>query len=360
MNMKKIRKVIIPVLLITALLTATAFAVITFKDTKPTDWYMGTVSELVKRDGIKGYPDGTFKPNDTITKAEFTKVLLSVLGHKNMPKTNKHWASGYMSKAEEIRLINKGELMNIDNTISRNEMAKMSANALDYLGEDQTLDRSLFKSQIKDFDRIPNEYQDYVLKTYSKGIITGYPDGTFKGDRGLTRAEASTVVIRILEIDERILPEKPAEPVEPGKPDRTTELSEEDIKRLQSYPLNGLFYVEKEKVVREDYISFKEYYAKMPEDCEAIYRKQLWTPINYPPNDIKGKTIVKWISSPRLIYNACSSYGIRGILQKKENGKTYEADYELMITNTTDGTYLIDDKYKTDYSGALSEWKEVK
>lgn len=187
-----------------------------FKDVKVSDWFIDTVSKLVGKGGIDGYPDGSFRPNNTITRAEFTKILVSSLGHDNLPKTSTHWASGYVSKAEEIKLIGKGELKNIDKPITRNEMAKMTANALDYLGESHVSDRNLFRSQIKDFDKISKEYQDYVLKSYSKGIITGYPDGTFKGNQGLTRAEASTVIIRVIEKDERKAPTKPEMPTESG------------------------------------------------------------------------------------------------------------------------------------------------
>lgn len=187
-----------------------------FKDVKVSDWFVDTVSKLVGKGGIDGYPDGTFRPNNTITRAEFTKILVSSLGYENVPKTGTHWASGYISKAEEIKLIGKGELKNIDKPITRNEMAKMTANSLDFLGESHVSDRDLFRSQIKDFDKIPKEYQDYVLKSYSKGIITGYPDGTFKGNQGLTRAEASTVIIKVIEKDERKVPTKPEMPTDFG------------------------------------------------------------------------------------------------------------------------------------------------
>lgn len=335
-----------------------SYTVNKFKDVKVSDWFVDTVSKLVGRGGIDGYPDGTFKPNNTITKAEFTKLLVSVLGYENTPKTNSHWASGYISKAEQIKLIDIDELVNIDSTISRNEMAKMCARALDYLGESHVQDRSLYSTQITDFSKIPATYQDYVLKAYTKGLITGYPDGTFGGDRGLTRAEASTVIIRILEIEERILPAKPTEPII-EKP--TIKLSEKDIKRLQNYPLNPIYYLDAGDVVK-DYKGFEEYYREQTKDCELIYKEQLWTPINYPPTELKGKTTsnLKWFSSPKLIYDALGTYGIRGVLQKTENGKTYEADFEIMIRNTMDGTYLLDDKWGEDFSGRLSEWKEVK
>lgn len=183
-----------------------------FKDIKPDSWFAETVSRLVGKGGIDGYPDGTFKPNKTITRAEFTKILVSTLGHENLSKTGSHWASGYISKAEEIGLIDKGEFKKIDKAISRNEMAKMCANALDYRGEDHIADRDKYRYQIKDFNKIPDKFRDYVLKSYAKGIINGYTDRTFGGDRGLTRAEASTVIIRVIDKNKRaVVEEKPEE-----------------------------------------------------------------------------------------------------------------------------------------------------
>lgn len=207
-------------LIIFTLISTNALAVnnkaISFKDINTKDWFVDQVSKLVGSGAIDGYPDGTFKPTNTISRSEFTKILVSVLGHKDVPKTTNHWASGYIAKAEEIGLINKGEFKDMDKTITRNEMAKMCANSLDYLGESHVSDRDSYKGLIKDYTKIPSTYQDYVLKSYTKWIITGYPDGTFGGDKSLTRAEASTVIVRVIDKSERRVPEKPSMPTEFG------------------------------------------------------------------------------------------------------------------------------------------------
>lgn len=65
--------------MIIALSIETAFTLITFKITKPSVWHMGTVSKLVERGGIEGYPDNTFKPDKEITKAEFIKTVVASL-----------------------------------------------------------------------------------------------------------------------------------------------------------------------------------------------------------------------------------------------------------------------------------------
>lgn len=189
--------------------TATKLISQLFSDIKESDWYASTVKKLVDLGGINGYPDGSFKPNNQITRAEFTKILVSALGHEDLRPTSSHWGSGYVDKAVELNLITKGEMINLNGVISRKEMAKMVANSLDYKGESHVTNRSEYKSQIKDYSKINRNYQDYVLKAYTKGIITGYPDGTFGGDRGLTRAEASTVIMRVIDESERKLPPEP-------------------------------------------------------------------------------------------------------------------------------------------------------
>lgn len=181
-----------------------------FNDIKGSEWFINQVSKLVGIGGIDGYPDGTFKPNNTINRGEFTKILVSIFGHKNLPKTTSHWASGYISKAEELGLIDKDEFKDADKVITRNEMAKMAANSLNLLGEKHITDREDYKELIKDYNNVSEKYKDFVLKVYAKGIITGFPDGTFGGEKGLTRAEASSVIIRVIDETERKVPPKPS------------------------------------------------------------------------------------------------------------------------------------------------------
>ncbi|MDX9918291.1 MAG: S-layer homology domain-containing protein [Gudongella sp.] len=203
---------------VTSVLMETVSKIISelFSDIKETDWFASTVKNLVDLGGINGYPDGSFKPNNTITNAEFTKVLTSALGFDNLTATSSHWGSGYVDKAVSLGLVTKTELSDMDKPITRKVMAKMAANALDYLKESQISDRAEFKSLITDFAKISASYQDYVLKAFTKGIITGYPDGTFGADRGLTRAEASTVIMRIIDPAIRQVPSKPVQTTETG------------------------------------------------------------------------------------------------------------------------------------------------
>lgn len=186
---------------------------INFTDINQGDWYKKTISYLASRGGISGYPDGSFKPDSNITKAEFLKTLISSLGYKDIKSTTGHWAKGYIEKAEELQIIEKSWLKDIDKPISRYEMARIISNTLSFRQESTPANLEIYSNFIADYDNIPSLYrgetngkslQESVLESYVKGIVTGYPNGTFQGVRPLTRAEASTVIVRVLDNNSRV------------------------------------------------------------------------------------------------------------------------------------------------------------
>lgn len=325
-----------------------------FSDIKSNDWFVEHVTKLVAIDGIGGYPDGTFKPNNTITRAEFTTILLNAMGYKQENSKTGHWANNTIQKAEEIKILDKNEFpqVSLDRPITRYEMAKLSSKALKVLKENPAENKEKYIEAISDYNKIPNNYKDYVLEVYTKGIITGYPDKSFGGNNNLTRAESSVVVLRVLEKSERSTPKPP-----PEKPKKTQEISQKDIERLQSYPLTTIWYVDKEEVL-EDYLYFDEYYAREPEEAFDIAYDGEWTPHNFTPEELRGKDFV-WLTSPHLIYKTrAGDYCIRGIVQKSENSKTYEADWEIIIAHgwgSIKGDFTL-----LEHSQRYTDWIEVK
>ena len=113
----------------------------TFTDVNSKDWYASYVAYLEKYDVIKGYTDGTFKPNAPVTRAEF--VAMSVRYYDIFNDIKK---AGYTVKYTDVA----------------------------------------------------TNYWAYDDIAYAKNIgwLNGYADGTFKGDNNITRAEVVTVVNR--------------------------------------------------------------------------------------------------------------------------------------------------------------------
>ncbi|MFH1617876.1 MAG: S-layer homology domain-containing protein [Candidatus Margulisiibacteriota bacterium] len=72
------RKGIIFGIICALLLSVPAFAQVTFKDVPPTHWAADSVYELVKMGVTKGYPDGTFRGNNNITRYETAMFIANL------------------------------------------------------------------------------------------------------------------------------------------------------------------------------------------------------------------------------------------------------------------------------------------
>lgn len=106
-----------------------------YSDVKSTDWFNNAISTLSNMGIIDGYPDGTFRPNAGITRAEFAKIAVSFFKD------------------------------NVRETIG---------------------DR---------FSDIHGKwYTEYVNLANELAIVNGYPDGTFRPDNKIIRAESMTIV----------------------------------------------------------------------------------------------------------------------------------------------------------------------
>src|SRR5690606_22481428 len=117
-----------------------------------------------------------------------------------------YWASTYIEKAlEEGYIISSEDILIVRKTkddpyagykkpITREDMALITGRALDkIIDESEFRDLLSLTTLIKDYSGIPNRHKIYVTKCYDLGIITGFPDGEFKPDNILSRAEAVAV-----------------------------------------------------------------------------------------------------------------------------------------------------------------------
>ena len=111
----------------------------TFSDVSADKWYNNAVSTLCHMGVLGGYSDGTFRPNAPITRAEFAKIAVS------FAQINGFSEYGYFTDVDSS-----------------------------------------------------NWYAPYVDAAKSVGLIEGYSDGSFKPENKITRAEACTIVNRVL------------------------------------------------------------------------------------------------------------------------------------------------------------------
>jgi uncharacterized repeat protein (TIGR02059 family) len=184
----------------------TRFAVFSIPIPSPTalsdvegHWAAPYIKEMYASGVIGGYPDGSFRPDNHISRAEFVTMLVKsyqweTAGSKTFADTAKHWARDYIAVAY-ARQIAKGyndTRFGPDDYITREQMAVMLAQAAELRNVTGT-------RTFSDQERISPWAREAVAAASSKGIINGYPDKSFKPKDKATRGEAITVLLRSLD-----------------------------------------------------------------------------------------------------------------------------------------------------------------
>ncbi len=161
-----------------------------------THWAVEEISVLSEKGIISGYEDSTFRPNDDVWLDAFIKMLVVSQTFNPINGTD-YWAEPYIAEGLERNYFDLNDFDSYNRPITRNEMAYIITNALS--SEVITIDQSIIKNMILDYDLIPTKYKEGVLKAYSLGLLTGYSDGSFKGSQTLSRAESAIVIMRAID-----------------------------------------------------------------------------------------------------------------------------------------------------------------
>ena len=130
-------------LVLTSVLTTSVFAAVTFSDVNESTQFGEAIYELVDDGVLNGYEDGTFKPDGTITRAEFAKVIgVSIQGSNALWDAKEtrfsdmagHWAVPYVAYASNAGIINGYEdgSFRPDQTVTYAEAVKMIVCSLGY------------------------------------------------------------------------------------------------------------------------------------------------------------------------------------------------------------------------------------
>lgn len=155
-----------------------------FSDVKPSGWYYDDVMYLYRNGIIGGFPDGSFRPEDKVTTGQALKMILLAAGYPEPEAAASHWARGYLNFALEQGILERGEITDLDVNMGRLLTARVAARALGAVRQDAS-------QKFTDTD------DDSAHALSEIGIIGGYPDGTFRPNGSLTRAELSAIVSRI-------------------------------------------------------------------------------------------------------------------------------------------------------------------
>lgn len=180
-----------------------------FLDVERDYWYHDDVMNLVGMGVISGYEDNTFKPFNQIKVCEFIKLTVVASDIKIQETLGRFWYSKYVDAAINNEIIDYDYFDDYNRNITRGEMADILSRVLKLnASQDQELVES-YIDRIVDYDSIKPEHKNSVLQVYTAGIITGYDDGRVLSDNLANRAEAATVIVRMVDEDRRKLPDPP-------------------------------------------------------------------------------------------------------------------------------------------------------
>lgn len=176
-----------------------------FKDISSDYVYFNIITEMHKQGIIKGYPDGTFKPNQTLSRQHAAVLVARALKVNNLElkKTTKFVQPKDLTKAnpyyDEIKMLMEAGLLEVDKLgyihpekpLTRGEMAKILTMAFDLK----------VKADYVFEDVKGTGYEEYVKALYSNGVTTGFEDYTFRVNESLTRAHYAVFMYRAMNLD---------------------------------------------------------------------------------------------------------------------------------------------------------------
>lgn len=161
-------------------------------------WAYASINQLVAAGSISGYPDGSFKPDNTITRAEFATVLVKAFhlasqDGKTFTDTAGHWAKDYIAAAAANGVVNGYEngAFGPDDPITREQMAVMVVKAAKLAAASGEL-------QFADSGSISDWAREAVITATQNGFMKGNPDNTVRPGDSATRAEAVTIIVNAL------------------------------------------------------------------------------------------------------------------------------------------------------------------
>ena len=170
-------------------------------------WAATYVDFLYNANITTGYSDGTFRPNQNISRAQFAVMLyrylkldenkyadvslpfadLDIIPEYAIPAVKALYTEGVISGAEK-----NGRLyFNPNNALTRAQAAAM-------IGRTQAKGYALADLTFTDNGKIPG-YADYYIRTMAaQGVINGYSDGSFKPHSNITRGQMAKILYNLM------------------------------------------------------------------------------------------------------------------------------------------------------------------
>ncbi len=179
-----------------------------FSDMEPTHWAYQQIKDLSEQSIVIGYPDGTFKPDDNVTRAEFASMAIKALGqeHANVIQPinyididNTYWAYDAIEKAVYFDLISNdkdSDTFRPEDPVSRAEALNIAVNSLTTEQITPQKARAVLEKKYKDADSIPEWFVVTAGKAEILDMVASVPERKdyMDSNRPATRAEVTAIL----------------------------------------------------------------------------------------------------------------------------------------------------------------------
>ncbi|WP_274365509.1 S-layer homology domain-containing protein [Paenibacillus thermotolerans] len=172
-------------------------------------WAKRDIELLASKLILSGTSETAFAPNRSVTRAEFAAMLVRALGLNENKQaaaafsdvSSEQWFAGSVGAAADAGIVTgfDGGVFKPGERITREQMAVMIARAIAFAGNPaDAAGKTGLAAEFKDGANISSWARPAVLQAVHSGILSGRPDGTFAPVEAATRAEAATMLKRLL------------------------------------------------------------------------------------------------------------------------------------------------------------------
>ena len=183
---------------------AVAQTTVSFSDVSSNYWARDFIVELARRDVIAGFPDGTFRPNDPVTRAQFAAMVRKAFNKANIRNpvnfsdvASNYWAYNAIREAYAMGFLSgyPGNVFRPGQNIPREQVLVSLANGLNYSTSNVASSLQLYN----DASSISNYARNSIAAATEKSIVVNYPTvSSLNPTRNATRAEVAAFIYQAL------------------------------------------------------------------------------------------------------------------------------------------------------------------
>ena len=191
-----------------------AFPAFAYPDVTSDYWAAPQIKELTEKGVIVGYPDGTFQPDENVSRAEFASMAIKALGQEHTTIAQPvnfndiepgFWAYDAIQKALYFDLIScppQGEAFRPDDTVTRGESITVAVNALTTEQISNIKAKEVLSKKYADTNEVPENFLIPAGKAEILHMLVIIPSANkakIEAERPATRAEVAAILYNMME-----------------------------------------------------------------------------------------------------------------------------------------------------------------